>query len=114
MCCTEGYNGSVIILCHFPYNMQLLFIDPQGIYPIPNRILVDISVKLICKSNKANWTFSHGHIPENVKIRNSMLFIPYIEIENDGTYECEGLTIEGEVFYAKKTVKVVGMFKVFL
>ena len=68
---------------------------------------------LICRSHsRAVWSYNDGAIPINVKYENeNNLVIKNIIKTNEGTYECQGVTVTKQRFRGKISVIITGEYK---
>ena len=68
---------------------------------------------LICRSHsRAVWSYNDGAIPINAKYENeNNLVIKNIIKTNEGTYECQGVTVTKQRFCGKISVIIRGEYK---
>ena len=68
------------------------------------------NAKFTCLSHSRSvWFFKDNFLPINARLINGTnLLIEKVEKYNDGSYECDGTTTEGELFHAQCFLLVKG------
>ena len=67
-------------------------------------------MKIHCESHyQTQWSFNHGNLPNNAEIRsNSEIYISRFNHNNEGYYECRGLTKNMQKINARSLLKIMG------
>ena len=65
-------------------------------------------IKFKCEScSQTFWSFNDGVLPSNAVQQDFIITIAYVNMLNEGTYECKGLTDQNEIFLAAAQLKVI-------
>ena len=62
-------------------------------------------------TSKVEWFFNNGRMLSNVETTDNTINIIHARLENQGYYDCRGITIEKYIFYARGLLIVRGSVK---
>ena len=69
-------------------------------------------VKFTCDSTShPTWVFNEQALPSNTEIKEfNVLYLKSVTRSNQGYFECMGINEDGDTFFARHLLKVIGKF----
>ena len=87
--------------------------DPSRTGPAVVNVWDGDTIILLCNSiATTKWSFNDGLVRANSNVFGYNLIIRNVQLSNNGSYECVGMTEEFESFVARQTVVVTCKFEV--